>query len=277
MKLAVLADPHANLIALHAVITDLEAWKPDRVIVGGDLVNRGPRPAECLRRIQEKQQAEGWLVVRGNHEDYVIASSQLDSPRSGARFEAHRPSFWTLQRIGGDVSQLAAMPFQVSLTDPSGGMIRVTHGSMLGMRDGVYPETTDDELGEKVGIPPAVFIVGHTHRPLVRWLNGTLVVNAGSAGLPFDGDPRPTYARLTYQSGGWKAEIVRIDYDRQQAENDFYESGYLEEAGPLTELVLTELRTARSLLYGWAVQYQSQAEEGLITMRQSVDQFLSGL
>ena len=48
MKIAVLADIHGNLPALEAVAAHVEAWQPDRVIVAGDLVNRGPRPLECL-------------------------------------------------------------------------------------------------------------------------------------------------------------------------------------------------------------------------------------
>ena len=72
MKLAVLADIHANLPALHSVASHIEAWQPDGVVLAGDVVNRGPRPLECLRFVQEKQRAAGWGVVRGNHEEYVM-------------------------------------------------------------------------------------------------------------------------------------------------------------------------------------------------------------
>ena len=44
MKLAVLADIHANLPALLAVLDSIDAWRPDAVVVAGDIVNRGPRP-----------------------------------------------------------------------------------------------------------------------------------------------------------------------------------------------------------------------------------------
>jgi predicted phosphodiesterase len=49
MKLAVLADVHANWQALQAVAADLERWQPDRVVVAGDVINRGPRPLECAK------------------------------------------------------------------------------------------------------------------------------------------------------------------------------------------------------------------------------------
>jgi predicted phosphodiesterase len=275
MKVAVLADNHANWAALQAVYEDIHSWKPDLVLVGGDIVNRGPKPAECLGFIQEKQRQEGWRVVRGNHEDYVIMMSRPDAPRQGPAFDVHLPVYWTYQRLGCDASALEAMPLQQSFSDPAGREFRLVHASMLGSRDGIYPETSDRELIKKIGTPPAVFCVGHTHRPLIRQLNGTLVVNVGSAGLPFDLDTRPSYARFTWKRSGWSAEIVRVDYDLHQAEQDFYDTGYLGQAGPLVDLVLIELRTARSQLFNWAIRYQDLALQGEISMQESVERFLN--
>lgn len=281
MRIAVLTDIHANFVALQAVSAQIEAWGPDQVFMAGDLVNRGPRPAECLRFVQEKMQSEGWRWVRGNHEDYVISQARQDAPHQGPHFEVHKASYWTYQQLGCDVSALESMPFQQSLLDPLGNEVRIVHASMRGLRDGIYPETSDSALAGKIrgnsssppGAPPAVFCVGHTHRPLVRRLDSTLVVNAGSAGLPFDGDTRPAYAQLTYQNGEWQAEIVRVAYDLQAAERDFYTSGYLPDAGPLVDLVLVELREARSQLYNWSIRYQDRAWRGEITMADSVKEF----
>lgn len=283
MKIAVLADIHANFVALQAVTEHLEDWRPDRVIVAGDVVNRGPRPAECLRFVQEKQRTSGWLVVRGNHEEYVMTHAEPNAPRSGPRFELHRGSFWTYQQLGYAVSDLEAMPLQINLPAPDGGEVRATHASMLGTREGIYYRTPDVELERKIGLPaPGLFCVGHTHIPLVRSLNGTLVVNAGSVGLPFDRDTHAAYAQLEWRGGTlhgdaphWHAEIVRLDFDRAQAEHDFYETGF-NDATALAQLVLIELREARSQLYEWARQYEPRILSGEMTMRQSVREFLAG-
>jgi len=275
MKLAILADIHANLPALQTVAAHIDAWKPDRVVVAGDVVNRGPRPLECLRFVQDKQRASGWLAVRGNHEEYVISHAQPDAPRSGPQFEIHRGSFWTYQRLDGDVSALEAMPFQLSLSAPDGGEVRVTHASMLGTREGIYVRTPDEELSQQIGQPaPALFCVGHTHIPLVRSLNGTLVVNVGAVGLPFDGDARASYAQLTWQRNEWHAEITRLGYDRRQAERDFEETGFIEEASAFAQLVLVELRVARSQIFGWMRRYEARVLAGEITMQESVEEFL---
>ena len=72
MKLAVIADVHSNWRALQAVAADIERWQADRVVVAGDVINRGPRPVECLDFVLKMQRERGWRLVLGNHEEYVI-------------------------------------------------------------------------------------------------------------------------------------------------------------------------------------------------------------
>lgn len=281
MKIAVLADIHANFAALQAIDDHVQAWKPDQVIIAGDLVNRGPRPLECLNLVQDRQHSQGWLLLRGNHEEYVINQTRTEELRSEHYFDVHRASYWTYCQLGGDVSALQAMPFQQVLRGPDGRQLQFVHASIRGTRDGIYPHTSDRELAPKIGLngrpgeTPAVFCVGHTHRPLVRMFQGILVVNAGSAGLPFDGDTRPAYAQISWQHGEWQARIVRVDYDLHQAERDFLDSRYWPEAGPLVELVRIELLNAQSMLYNWSIRYQDLALAGKISMEESVRRFLA--
>ncbi len=274
MKLAVLSDIHSNIAALREVSEHIEAWKPDRVVVAGDLVNRGPRPLECLRFVQEKQAARGWLTLIGNHEEYVIRNARVKVAERDPRFEIHRSSYWTYQQLNCDVSALQAMPFKLSLAAPDGGEIRLTHASMCGTRMGIYWHTPDEAFPELIGKPqPPLFCVGHTHIPLLRQIGPTLVVNAGAAGLPFDGDRRASYAQLTWRNGRWEGRIVRLNYDRRQAEHDFEDSGILDNAGPLARLMLVELRTAHSQLFQWTVRYEKAVLAGDISMEQSVREF----
>ncbi len=275
MKIAVLSDVHGNYPALLTVAEHVEAWQPDIVILAGDIVNRGPRSAECLAFVLAKQKEANWQLVGGNHEEYVIAQSKPERPDEGPQAEIQRASRWTYERIQHEVHILAALPFSRELTGPGGDTLRVTHGSILGTRDGIYPHTEDAEMPSKIGLPmPAVFCVGHTHQPLVRTLNGTLVVNAGSVGLPFDGDWRASYAQVFWQAGQWQARIVRLPYDRDQAERDFGDSGFLEQGGPLARLMLRELQLARGLIYSWAQMYEQPVLRGELGLVQSVEQFL---
>jgi len=279
MKLAVLGDVHGNLEALKTVTAHLEQWQPDLVVATGDIVNRGPRPFECLQFIQQKQQSDGWLVVRGNHEDYVISYDNPDTPRSGPEFEIFRSAFWTYQQLNGNVSDLKAMPFQVNLTGPNGEDITVAHASMRSNSDGIFPKTTDDQLRQKIcpadQSPPALLCVGHTHWPLIRQIDRTLVVNVGAVGLPFDSDPRAAYAQVSLQDDRWQTDIIRLEYNRAQTEQDFFESGYLTEGGPLVRLILDEFYIARPHLYRWTQQYHDLTVAGEISLEEAVDTYLA--
>lgn len=293
MKLAVLSDIHSNLAALEAVADDIDAWRPDAVVVAGDIVNRGTRPSECLQFVKRREREHGWRLIRGNHEDYVIHHALPDAPREGPLADLFRASFWTYTRLRGDVSALEAMPFGIeygaegAAGDPKrpmlrfeglvegGGLVRIAHAAMTHNRDCIFPNTPDEEVAIKLGEPvPALFCVGHTHIQVHRRINGTLVLNAGSVGMPFDRDPRAGYARCEWANGAWKGTLMRLDYDRARAERDFVDSGYLEEGGPLARLQLIELREARSQLFQWAARYERLVLDGALTMRESVEEFL---
>jgi predicted phosphodiesterase len=274
MKVALLADIHSNLLALERVLEHIEAWRPDWVVVAGDVVNRGPRPAECLALIQERQQAAGWLVVRGNHEDYVLYQASGEAPREGPRFEIFRNSFWTYRQLNGQVAALDAMPFQVAIPAPDGRELRVVHASMRGNQDGIFPDTPDDELRCQIGPPPAVLAVGHTHIPLVRRLGDSLVVNCGAVGAPFDGDRRAAYAQLTWRQGQWSAEIVRLAYDWEAALRDYAATGFVPAAGALASLMQLEFQQARPHLHRWLQRYEAAVVGGELSTEESVRRYL---
>ena len=52
MKVAVLADIHANLEALEAVLIAAENERVDRVVCLGDVVGYGPDPIGCIYRLR---------------------------------------------------------------------------------------------------------------------------------------------------------------------------------------------------------------------------------
>ena len=58
-----------------------------------------------------------------------------------------------------------------------------------------------------------VICVGHTHIPEVRDLGWKVIVNGGSAGYVFDGDPTASWASLTIVDGEVNAEIRRTPFD----------------------------------------------------------------
>lgn len=277
MKIAILSDIHGNLPALEAVAAHVEHWRPDFTVVNGDVVNRGPRPGACWHFIQRQREEAGWRLVGGNHEHYVARWLDPAQPREGSLFEVYRSSYWTYQKLGPAAADLPALPGQQVLTGPGGDEIRLTHGSMRGNDDGIYPETRATDLAQQIAPAPAVFCTAHTHRPLVRTVNGTLVVNSGSAGTTFDGDVRASYAQLARCHGRWRAKIVRLLYDRARTAWDFTETGFLAEGGPLVRIYFEEWSQARPLINRWAGQYEAAVLAGELSLAASVDAYLAAL
>ena len=277
MKLAVLADIHGNFVALETVTAHLEAWQPDLVIVAGDIVNRGPRSLDCLQFVQKKQREEGWLVTRGNHEDYVIAIDNPHTPWQGPQYELYQPVYWTYQQLGRDVLALQAMPDELSLTAPDGSEICITHASRLSNKDGIFPFMVEDDIRPRIAPPVPLICVGHTHCPLIKQIDNSLVVNVGSVGLPFDYNWHISYAQLYWRGNAWQTDIIRLPYNRKQAEQDMIETGFLETGGPLAKLILDELQNAHSLMYSWTHKYEKAILAQEISMANAVAEFMAKL
>lgn len=168
MKIAILADIHANLAALHAVVEDINSWAPDAVIVAGDMVNRGPQSDACLALTLRLRDERGWRVIAGNHERYMLhyaadlAAGKV--PASGPRYEFSRLISWAYAQVAGSLPAIAALTDRLALATPAGAL-RVMHASVRHDRDGMMASASDDELREQIDPAAAVFCVGHTHMP----------------------------------------------------------------------------------------------------------------
>lgn len=270
MKVAVLSDIHGNLPALRTVVAHIDRWSPDAVIVGGDIVNRGPLSGACLELVAQRHEADGWRLLRGNHEEFVLDCGNPDRPLSGPGYETTQFAHFALAQVGANAELLRLMSDVFERAAPGGELLRIVHASMRNNRDGVYPATPDEELRRQIAPAPAVFVTGHTHRPLMRRVDGTLVVNIGSVGASFDDDRRAAYGQFSWAKSGWSAEIVRLDYDYAQIEIDYVESGFLAQGGALAQLMLVELRKARGLIFRWASRYQEAVMNGRLTLEESV-------
>ncbi|WP_420627836.1 metallophosphoesterase family protein [Candidatus Leptofilum sp.] len=271
MKIAVISDIHGNMPALEIVTADIEKWQPDQVIVDGDIVNRGPLSRASLEWVLAKQASDNWQIVKGNHEDYVLECAAANGSKLDAQYQVRQFAHWAYEQVAEYVPIIANLPEQYSVFAPDGSELRVVHGSMRDNRDGIYPQTSDRELREQIAPAPKLFVTGHTHRPLIRHVDATTVVNIGSVGASFDGNRELSYGRFTWQAGtGWAANIVRLPYDFDRVEQDYETSGFLAEAGPLAQLMLVELRRAGGLVYRWASRHQEAVLAGEISMVESV-------
>jgi predicted phosphodiesterase len=271
MRLAVLSDIHSNLAALRAVAADIAAHAPDAVVVAGDFINRGPHP----RGVRDFLGERGWPLLRGNHEEYVIAQC-APLPDGDALLHAlWQPARWTAEQLDWDGDSLARLPLMLELHAPDGSPVHIWHGTAQRNNEGIFPNTPDDALPALTGHHETLplFVCGHTHVSLVRRLGAMLVVNSGAAGLPFDGDPRACYALLDWNQG-WRAEIRRIEYDREEALRTFDSEGFVRDGGPIASIVRREVETARPQLGSFIRHFADAVRADEITLDAAVAAYL---
>jgi predicted phosphodiesterase len=216
MRVAIFSDVHGNAAALDAVLAEIRERGPfDRILNGGDLALGGPRPREAVERLIEA----GYPTVIGNTDEMVAASPE------GA---AGAVAAWARTRLTPEqVDWLRALP-RSQRVQPQGGpslvLVHATPWSTTDLIDAASPAATVARAFEQADTRALVY--GHIHRAYVREAAGGLIVNTGSVGFPFDGDPRAAWAILTLADGAWRAEIVRTQFDREAVARDLLTSDH---------------------------------------------------
>ena len=213
MRIAVLSDIHGNLTALEAVLSDLRHQSPDLIYHGGDLADAGSSPVEVLDRIR----GLGCGGVRGNTDEMLTRPAGLE------RFVAQSggpAALWDAVREIAAATRDALGPERLAWLDDLGAGINVgDHGSATllhasGSSCWQAPsiDASEDDLLAAFNLGIETVIYGHTHIPGVRRTSipsPSLVINTGSVGLPYDGDPRASYLILDND----QPTIRRVAYD----------------------------------------------------------------
>jgi diadenosine tetraphosphatase ApaH/serine/threonine PP2A family protein phosphatase len=195
---ALLYDIHGNLPALEAVLADAQDAGADRWLLGGDYALFGGWPEDCVERLSELSPA---VWIRGNGERWTAQPREApDNPVVPGAIEACRAALG--ETI---VEQLAGLPF-----DHAEGDTYACHASPVSDVLSFMPEPAEDEAELLAVVTARRMIFGHTHLPFRRVRDGIELVNPGSVGMPFDGDPRAAYA-LVHPDGS--IEHRRVEYD----------------------------------------------------------------
>jgi putative phosphoesterase len=216
VRIAALSDVHGNLPALEAVHKAVNAARPDYVAICGDLVFNGPDPAGTLALIQELQRA-GAFVTLGNT-DVAVADGDFTAAfpwyTEGAPDSVKVAAEWARDEIGDEgVDFLRRLPSERRLR-VGDDLVLFCHASPGSLTDGLSadldPVVTIDRVS---GTDAKIIVCGHTHLPEVREFGWRTIVNAGSAGYVFDGDPTASWALIEIDDDGVRAEIHRTNYD----------------------------------------------------------------
>ena len=221
MRIALISDIHANLQALDAVLSDIDARDVEATFHIGDLVGYSSNPNEVVARLRER----GIMGVAGNYDSTVATDYKHCGCKSeNARQEelAHVSYEFTRARVTPETKAwLAALPFTLDFR-PLGGHLAgprlvLVHGTPT-LNTVYWTEDRPDDFCRKMAQVVAlragdVIAFGHTHKPWHRVVDGIHFVNTGSVGRPKDGDWRAGYVLLTLGEDEPGVEHIRVAYD----------------------------------------------------------------
>ncbi|PNY81592.1 metallophosphoesterase family protein [Deinococcus koreensis] len=231
IRLAILADLHANLAATLAVHADARRRGVDDLWVLGDLVGKGPRPKEVL----EWTQAHASHVIQGNWDARVAGAT-------------NRPQdLWPRSKLSpAQLSYLGALPYGIE-EQFSGAWWRFVHASSRGLFHRLYPHSSLADQISAFEPSPAYGLTQHAdalvyadmHEALLLDVEGRPLINCGSVGNPLD-STLPCYLILEFDphSPSHSATFVRLTYDRDEEISAAENSGM-----PFIKEYVTELLT----------------------------------
>ncbi len=226
MKLALVADLHANREAVTAVMAHAQEQGVERFAFLGDCVGYGADPGWVVELVRE-QVAHGALAVLGNH-DLAAVQGPLPSMVADARAAIE----WTRDHLDADqLAFLAALP----MTLTAHGALLV-HANAWAPGDWGYIEGRGEAARSMHATSCRLTFCGHVHVPMLYHLSetgkagdfapmsGTAVPLSeqrrwlavpGSAGQPRDGDPAACYA--LFDDAARTLAFHRVPYDHEGA------------------------------------------------------------
>jgi predicted phosphodiesterase len=242
-RLAILSDIHGNVIALDAVCQDLAQFKIDQVIVAGDVINWGPFSAAVMERVTR----EGWQVIRGNNEFYLL---DYNTPRAPAEWSdvTRFPLLpWLHRQLNGRWQPvIAGWHDSLGLRFPDAPPLRVVHGSPRSNQEPIFASTPEPEIEAMfAGVEETTIVAAHTHIIMDQHVAGKHIVNPGSVGVPLDGLFTASYLLLDGNADGWRATRRRVPFDYAPLFDEFERQGFIDECGVVGKLVVEEFKTAR--------------------------------
>jgi len=236
LRFLILADIHANLEALEAVL-ERARGQCDQVICCGDLVGYGPDPNEVIEAVRQLGPA---LMVRGNHDKAAVGLTDLSLFNPLARSAA----VWTRAQLSEENRRyLQAMPRGPA----EGDGFTVAHGSLLD--EDQYLLSLEEALQSLSLTAHRLTFFGHTHvQGGFAWFkerrSGSLdpglrkgaaesrlgvdsenryLINPGSVGQPRDDDPRAAFA--VYDQARALVSYLRVEYPVGRTQQKMREAG----------------------------------------------------
>jgi putative phosphoesterase len=238
MKIAFISDIHGNAIALEAVLKDIEKQGVDKIYVLGDICYRGPEPKRSLDLVRSLHTE----VIKGNADEWVVRGVREGEVPDKVLDLMNRERQWTVEQLEpADIDYLAGLPAHLTLTIEDINL-SAFHATPSSLFDIVLPNAADSQIETDLmtAADAEIYVYAHIHKPYIRYLNGKVIMNIGSVGLPFDGLTKSSYGLVEIEDGQLKTSIRRVSYELERVTALYQERNY-----PNAEMMCNVIRTAR--------------------------------
>ncbi|MEH7013749.1 metallophosphoesterase family protein [Neobacillus niacini] len=238
MKIAFISDIHGNAIALEAVLEDIKKQGIDKIYVLGDICYRGPEPKRSLDLVRSLHTE----VIKGNADEWVVRGVREGEVADKVLGLMNHERQWIVEQLEpSDIDYLESLPAQlnISIEDVE---ISAFHATPTSLFDIVLPNADDNQIETVLmqAQEAQVYVYAHIHKPYIRYLNGKVIMNIGSVGLPFDGLAKASYGLVEIEDGHLKTSIRRVGYELERVVKLYHELNY-----PNAEMMSNVIRTAR--------------------------------
>ena len=220
-RVAALYDVHGNLPALKAVLAEVDA---DTILVGGD-VALGPMPKDTLSLLRDR----GATFIRGNCDREVAA------PGEGVELWTRRARWVHEQLDDEELAFLRDLPHPLPMEVDGLGEVLFCHGSPRSDEEILTAITPPKRLDPILdGVTQNLVVCGHTHAQFDRLVGDRRLVNAGSVGMAYEGEPGIAAWALL----GPTVELRRTPYDVEAAAALVRDTGFPEADELVNEALL---------------------------------------
>jgi putative phosphoesterase len=214
MKLALLGDIHGNHLALKAVLDAARHRGVERLLITGDFIGYYFWPKEALALLAQWE----FAAVRGNHEDMLAKARSNKEILHAIGFKHGTGLQVALEQLNQQqLDMLSFFPHPLDL-DIEGCRILLCHGSPQDNACYIYPDTELEVLTRCAVQDVDLVVMGHTHYPLCRQIEKTLLVNPGSVGQPRNYRPGAHWALFDSESREISLYCEKYDLGRVVSE-----------------------------------------------------------
>jgi putative phosphoesterase len=207
MLIGLISDIHSNIVALEAVILEMDELGIKIILHAGDIVGYNPYPDETIELFKKKK----IISILGNHDRaFMTGDTSGFNPFAAVAME------WTRNAASQEcLNYIMGLKNTVTIAAESERIV-MFHESPTNFHDYIFPDVATPDLLSNIN--GDVLVLGHTHIPFIMDSEKGIVVNPGSVGQPRDGKPDASFAVLDTVTR--KIEHKRTKYDIEKVIRD---------------------------------------------------------